>query len=73
MPRLKEWLSERPGAAAIEADEQRAAATAASKAFNPRTEVSADAKYVVRNLVLWFLVLPALLSLLIWGVANSLK
>jgi hypothetical protein len=29
MARLREWLSERPGAAAIEADEQRAAATAA--------------------------------------------
>jgi hypothetical protein len=73
MGKVKEWLNERPGTTAIEADEQRAAATAASIPFNPRTEVSADAKHVVRNLVLWFLVLPALLSLLIWGVANSLK
>ena len=73
MGRVKDWLNERPGAAAIEADEQHAAAPAASTPFNPRTEVSADAKYIVRNFVLWFLVLPALLSLLIWGVANSLK
>jgi hypothetical protein len=60
---------ERPGAAAIEADEQRAAAIP----FNPRTEVSADAKYVVRNLVLWFFVLPALLGVLVWGLYNNLK
>jgi hypothetical protein len=69
MGKVKEWLDERPGAAAIEADEQRAAAIH----FNPRTEVSADAKYVVRNLVLWFLVLPALAGLLVWGVSNALK
>ncbi len=73
MGKIKEWLNERPGAAAIEADERRAAATAAATPFNPRTEVSADAKYVVRNLVLWFLVVPALIGLLVWGLSNTLK
>ena len=73
MGKVKEWLDERPGAAAIEADEQRAAATAAATPFNPRTEVSADAKYVVRNLVLWFLVFPPLLALLVWALSNAFK
>ncbi len=72
MGKLKEWMNESPGAAAIQADEQRAAATPA-KPFDPRTEVSADAKYVVRNLVLWFLVLPPLLALLVWALSNSFK
>ena len=72
MGKLKEWLNESSGAAAIQADEQRAAATPA-KPFDPRTEVSADAKYVVRNLVLWFLVLPPLLALLVWALSNALK
>jgi hypothetical protein len=33
--------------------------------FDPRTEVSADAKYLVKHLVLWFLVFPPLLTALI--------
>ena len=72
MRKLKQWLNESPGAAAIQAEEQRAAATPA-RPFDPRTEVSADAKYVVRNLVLWFLVLPTLLALLVWALSNALK
>jgi hypothetical protein len=38
--------------------------------FNPLTQVSADAKYIVRNLVLWLLVLPFLLGLLVWGLSH---
>jgi hypothetical protein len=57
---------------AIQADERLAAATP-TKPFDPRTEVSADAKYVVRNLVLWFLVFPPLLALLVWALSNALK
>jgi hypothetical protein len=72
MGKAREWLNERPGAAAIEADD-RAVATVAAMPFNPKTEVSADAKYVVRRLVLWFLVLPAMLGLLVWGLSNIVK
>jgi hypothetical protein len=32
--------------------------------FDPLTQVSADAKYIVKSLVLWFFVLPLLLGLL---------
>jgi hypothetical protein len=38
--------------------------------FDPRTQVSADAKYIVRNLVLWFLVLPAVLGALLWAITH---
>jgi hypothetical protein len=38
--------------------------------FNPLTQVSADAKYIVRNLVLWFLVLPAVVGALIWALTR---
>lgn len=34
--------------------------------FDPRTEVSADAKYIVRNLLLWFLIVPLAVAVLIW-------
>jgi hypothetical protein len=72
MGKVKEWRKESPRAAAIRADEQRAAATPANP-FDPRTEVSADEKYVVRNLVLWFLALPAFLGFLVWGLPYILK
>ena len=36
------------------------------QSFDPRTEVSADAKYLVKQLVLWFLVFPPVLVVLIW-------
>jgi hypothetical protein len=69
---LKEWLNERPGAKLDEAEsEQRAAERERPPApFDPRTQVSADAKYIVKNLVLWFLVLPALLGLILWAVTH---
>lgn len=71
MGNVRQWLNESPGAAAIAAEERRVAA--ATTSFDPKTEVSADAKYIVRNLVLWFLVFPALLGLLAWALANALK
>lgn len=57
MGNVKELLDESPGAVAIQADEQRAAETPA-RPFDPRTEVSADAKYVVRVVVHRQLALP---------------
>jgi hypothetical protein len=38
--------------------------------FDPRTEVSADAKYIVKQLVLWFLVFPPVVAFLIWVIYN---
>jgi hypothetical protein len=73
MGKLKDWLNERPGVAAVEAEDRARRERLATAVFDPRKEVSADAKYIVKNLVLWFLVLPALLALLIWGVGSSLK
>jgi len=40
------------------------------RVFDPLTEVSADAKYIVRRLVLWFLVLPLILGALLWAVTR---
>jgi hypothetical protein len=34
--------------------------------FDPRVDVSVDARYIVKQLVLWFVVLPPLLALLIY-------
>lgn len=36
--------------------------------FDPLTQVSADAKYIVKNLVLWFFVLPLLIGILAFGL-----
>jgi hypothetical protein len=41
--------------------------------FDPRAEVSADAKYIVKNLVLWFLVLPLLIGILVAGIAAEVS
>jgi hypothetical protein len=38
--------------------------------FDPLTQVSADARYIVRNLVIWFLVVPIVLGLIIWGITR---
>ena len=38
--------------------------------FDPHSDVSADAKYIVRQLVLWFLVFPPILLFLVWIVYN---
>jgi hypothetical protein len=71
---VKAWLNERPGAALDDAAREAAAppAPTAMEAhlFDPRTQVSADAKYIVRNLVLWFLVLPAVLGGLWWAITR---
>ena len=40
--------------------------------FDPRTEVSADARYVVKYLVLWFFVLPIVLGILALGLSKAL-
>jgi len=69
MATLRQWLNESPGAVAAEREERARAAQTENKtviAFDPRTEVSADAKYIVRCLVLWLLVLPAAIAAVIW-------
>jgi hypothetical protein len=38
-----------------------------AKPFDSRTEVSADAKYIVRNLVIWFLVVPIIVGVILWA------
>ena len=64
---LKSWLNEAPGAAAIEREEATRLQTgAAVTPFDPRTEVSADAKYIVRLLVIWFLIVPTVLGAVLW-------
>jgi hypothetical protein len=40
------------------------------KPFDPRTEVSADAKYIVKRLVQWFFVVPIVLALLVTVIYN---
>jgi hypothetical protein len=40
------------------------------KLFDPLTQVSADAKYIVRNLVICFLVVPIVLGAIIWLVTR---
>jgi hypothetical protein len=70
---LKTLLDSRPAIAiaAEESEERRARETAmVVRVFDPRTDVSADARYVVRNLVLWFLVLPIALGIIIWAVTR---
>jgi hypothetical protein len=63
-----------PGAMLIEAEE-KARAVAPVLSFDPRKEVSADARYIVRNLVIWFLLVP--LAIVVVGgliyAANSAR
>ena len=44
------------------------------RAFDPLTDVSADARFIVRqltwNLILWFLVVPLILGLVLWAVSR---
>lgn len=72
---LKEWLNSSPGARLDEAEAARRAAEPERKIppFDPITQVSADAKYIVRNLVLWFLVLPIVLGLLLGAASIALR
>jgi len=51
---LRTWLNDSRGARLIEAEEAR------------ERESSVDAKYIVKQLMLWFVVLPPLLALLIY-------
>lgn len=46
-------------------------AEAESDTFDPRRDVSADAKYIVKHLVLWFLVLPLLLGIIVLAISKS--
>jgi hypothetical protein len=45
-----------------------------ARPFDPGTDVSADARFIVRqltwNLVLWFLVVPLILGFLLWAVSR---
>jgi hypothetical protein len=72
---LKEWLNESSGAKLDEAEAARRATVPQPivTPFDPLTQVSADAKYIVRSLVLWFLVLPAVLGLLLWAVTTAAR
>jgi hypothetical protein len=71
---IKQWLNESPGAAAIEAEEEAKRVASPAAPFDPRTEVSADARFIVRqltwNLVLWFLVVPLLLGFILWAAVS---
>jgi hypothetical protein len=72
---FKEWLNDSPGARLDEAEAARRASEPERKIlpFDPITQVSADAKYIVRKLVLWFLVLPIILGLLLWAASTALR
>jgi hypothetical protein len=39
--------------------------------FDPRIQVSADAKYIVRSLVIWFFVVPLVLGALFWLITRQ--
>lgn len=54
---LRSWLNERPGAAVIDAEEAQRRVEASS-VFDPRTEVSADAKAIIARLTLLLFWLP---------------
>ena len=41
--------------------------------FDPLTQVSADAKYIVKNLVIWFVGLPLVFGLLAFAVYTSTR
>lgn len=73
---VKAWLNETTeGQRLQQAEDARRAAEPQPKAapFDPITQVSADAKYIVKHLVLWFLVLPVVLGVLVWAVASALR
>lgn len=70
MATVKEWLNERPGAKLDEEEAARGDAMPVALPFDPRTEVSADAKYLLRNLIIWFVALPAALGIVIWLVTR---
>jgi hypothetical protein len=64
---LKQWLNETPGAKLIEAEEAAKRAATPTQAgtistFDPRTEVSADAKAIMNRLTLLLFWLPLLIG-----------
>lgn len=64
---LKSWLNERPGAAVIEAEEAQRRVEASSE-FDPRTEVSADAKAIIRRLTLLLFWIPLEIAIVALGL-----
>ncbi len=78
MAMLKEWLNAplvrhralHLGFQHIKSVQAQSSALAPDSPFDPRTQVSADAKYIVRNLVFWFLVVPTVLGLVLWAVTR---
>jgi hypothetical protein len=72
---VKEWLNESPGAKLDEEENIRKMQSNGSVAqnvmpFDPRTQVSADAKYIVSRLVIWFLIVPVVLGIVAWAVTR---
>ena len=50
--------------------EQREA-KGATTAFDPRTEISADARFLWKRIFIWFWVVPFVVGVLAWIVAKS--
>lgn len=74
---LKAWMNESPGATAIEREEKQSRAETKildAIPFNPRTDVSADAKYIVHrltwNIALIFIVLPIVFAVIAWVLTH---
>jgi hypothetical protein len=65
---VKVGLSERPVAGLDEGEPCVSASR--QRSFDPLVDVSADAKYIVKNLVGWFLVLPLLLGILVFALTR---
>ena len=74
----KEWLNERPGLKWEEEEAARKGFIATKpiqeseedEPFNPFTDVSADAKYIVHRLIVWFFIVPLLLGILLWLITR---
>lgn len=70
---LKSWLNERPGAAVIDAEEAQRRVESSAAPFDPRTEVSADAKAIISRLTFLLFWLPlgiAALCVLAYALAR---
>ena len=42
-----------------------------SEPFNPRIDISADAKYLWKQIFIWFWIIPAVAALILWLVRMS--
>lgn len=51
-------------------EERRQTRDTAVKPFNPRDDISADARYLWKNLFIWFWLIPALACLL-WFIVTA--